>query len=61
MNLYTALEYRRHGIAFHILDLLVRAAKEQGIMQIALEATDKGRPLYKKYGFAKMEDEMELI
>lgn len=42
------------------LDLLVKAAKEQGIPQIALEATDMGRPLYKKYGFVNMKDEMEL-
>lgn len=27
---------------------------------MALEATDIGRPLYEKYGFVKMEDEMEL-
>ena len=61
MNMYTAPEYRRQGIAFHTLDLLVRDAKEQGVSQIALEATDMGRPLYEKYGFVKMEDEMELI
>lgn len=61
MNMYTAPEYRRQGIAFHTLDLLVKAAKERGISQIALEATDMGRPLYEKYGFLKMEDEMELV
>lgn len=61
MNMYTAPEYRRQGIAFHTLDLLVKDAKEQGVSQIALEATDMGRPLYEKYGFVKMEDEMELI
>lgn len=61
MNMYTAPEYRRQGIAFHTLDLLVKAAKERGISQIALEATDIGRPLYEKYGFVKMEDEMELV
>lgn len=60
MNMYTASEYRRQGIAFCTLDLLVKAAKDQGISQIALEATDMGRPLYEKYGFVKMEDEMEL-
>ena len=60
MNMYTAPEYRRRGIAFHTLDLLVKAAKEQGVSQIALEATDMGRPLYEKYGFVNMEDEMEL-
>ncbi len=60
MNMYTAPEYRRQGIAFHTLDLLVKAARKQGVSQIALEATDMGRPLYKKYGFVQMEDEMEL-
>ena len=61
MNMYTAPEYRRRGIAFHTLDLLVKAAKEQGVSQIALEATDMGRPLYEKYGFVKTEDEMDLV
>ena len=61
MNMYTAPEYRRQGIAIHTLDLLVKDAKEQGVLQIALEATDMGRPLYERYGFVKMEDEMELI
>lgn len=60
MNMYTAPEYRRKGIAFHTLDLLVKDAKKRGASQIALEATDMGRPLYDKYGFVKMEDEMEL-
>ena len=60
MNMYTAPEYRRKEIAIHTLDLLVKDAKKQGVSQIALEATDMGRPLYEKYGFVKMEDEMEL-
>ena len=61
MNMYTVPEYRRQGIAFHTLDLLVKDAKEQGVSQIGLEATDMGRPLYERYGFVKMQDEMELI
>ena len=60
MNMYTAPEYRRQGIAIHTLDLLVNEAREQGVSQITLEATDMGRPLYEKYGFVKKEDEMEL-
>jgi len=59
--MYTAPKYRRQGIAIHTLDLLVNDAREQGVSQIALEATDMGRPLYERYGFIKMEDEMELI
>ena len=59
MNMYTAPDYRRQGIAFNTLNLLVKVAKEKDIKQISLEATDMGRPLYEKYGFVKMEDEME--
>ena len=47
------------------IDLLtasrVNVSKERGVYQISLEATDMGRPLYEKYGFVKMESEMELI
>ncbi len=57
MNMYTAPDYRRRGIAFCTLDMLVKDAKEQGVTQISLEATDMGRPLYEKYGFVKMQDE----
>lgn len=60
MNMYTAPNYRRNGIAYQTLDMLVKDAKNRGITAISLEATDMGRPLYEKYGFVKMKDEMEL-
>jgi len=60
MNMYTKPEYRRNGIAYKTLDLLIAEAKCKGISAISLEATDMGRPLYEKYGFVKMNDEMEL-
>lgn len=60
MNMYTKPSYRRQGIAFKILDLLVTEAKVKGITAISLEATQMGKPLYTKYGFVKMNDEMEL-
>lgn len=60
MNMYTDPAYRRRGIAYQTLDLLVKDAKGKGITAISLEATDMGRPLYEKYGFIKMKDEMEL-
>lgn len=60
MNMYTNPEYRRQGIAFETLRLLVKDAKSRGVNAISLEATDMGRQLYEKYGFIKMNDEMEL-
>lgn len=61
MNMYTNPDYRRQGIAYHTLDLLMEKIKERGIHCISLEATDMGRPLYEKYGFVKMNDEMEYV
>lgn len=60
MNMYTRPEYRRQGIAYKTLDLLVAEAKRRGVSQITLEATDIGKSLYEKYGFVPMENEMEL-
>lgn len=61
MNMYTNLDYRRLGIAYKTLELLVADAKEKGVKAISLEATDMGRPLYEKFGFVKMNAEMELL
>lgn len=60
MNMYTNPAYRRRGIAAKTLDMLINDTKNKGITAISLEATDMGRPLYEKYGFIKMNDEMEL-
>lgn len=61
MNMYTSPEYRRKGIAYKVLDMLVKDAKRMGILAISLEATVMGLPLYEKYGFTKMKNEMEFI
>lgn len=61
MNMYTAPEYRRQGIAYKTLDLIVKEIRKRGVSKIILEATDMGRPLYEKYGFVPMKDEMKLI
>lgn len=60
MNMYTNPSYRRRGIAAKTLDMLVKDTKNKGITVISLEATDMGKPLYEKYGFIKMDNEMEL-
>lgn len=60
MNMYTHPDYRRNGIAYKTLDMLINDTKCKGVTSISLEATAMGRPLYEKYGFVKMNDEMEL-
>ena len=60
MNMYTRPEFRRKGIAYRMLDLLVGDAKAKGVSFITLEATAMGRPLYEKYGFILMNNEMEF-
>ena len=60
MNMYTDPEYRRRGIAFRTLELLVEEARKRGITAISLEATSMGRGLYERFGFVSMRNEMEL-
>ena len=60
MNMYTNPNYRRKGIAYHTLELLIEEAKSKGVRHISLEATYMGRFLYERYGFVSMKDEMEL-
>lgn len=60
MNMYTAPEYRRQGIARKTLDMLVEECRRRGVRFITLEATAAGRPLYESYGFVNMQDEMIL-
>lgn len=53
MNVYTNKQYRRHGIAFQILSILINEAKEKGVTRISLDATELGRSLYEKLGFVE--------
>ena len=61
MNMYTKPLYSRNGIAIRTMALLVEDAKKRGITSISLEATEMGRPLYEKFGFVQMKNEMEYI
>lgn len=60
MNMYTHPSYRRRGIAWNTLHLLVEEATARNAGMISLEATAMGKPLYEKYGFIKMQDELWL-
>lgn len=60
MNVYTNSEYRRQGIALHMLNILIKEAKEKGVTEISLDATELGKPLYKKCNFVESEECMVL-
>lgn len=60
MNMFTHPAYRRKGIACKTLSLLVSDARERGIDDIGLEATEMGRPLYEHFGFTQTAQEMTL-
>lgn len=60
MNVYTNSRYRRQGIAAHMLSMLMEEAKERGVTEISLDATEEGRPLYKKFGFVDSSECMVL-
>lgn len=61
INMYTAPEYRRQGIATQILELLVKECLCRETSYISLEATDMGRSLYEKCGFALLHSEMQYV
>ena len=60
MNVYTNRQYRRQGIAFQMLSMLIKEASEKGVTEISLDATDLGRDLYKKIGFVDSNECMVL-
>lgn len=60
MNVYTNTQYRRQGIACHMVDMLIEEAKVKGVTEINLDATQVGRALYRKCGFVDSEECMVL-
>lgn len=51
MNVYTKSEHRRKGISKRMVEMLIDEAKENGVTEISLDATEMGRPLYEALGF----------
>ena len=42
---------RRQGIAYRMVSMLIESAWKRGATEISLDATEAGRPLYRKLGF----------
>lgn len=51
MNVYTRADYRRRGISKKMVEILIDEAKENGVTEISLDATEMGIPLYESLGF----------
>lgn len=61
MNVYTNQDYRRKGIAMRMMELLIIEARDRGVTEISLDATESGRPLYEKCGFKASDECMTLV
>lgn len=61
MNVYTAKEFRGKGIGKKMVDLLIEDVWNKGATEISLDATEAGRPLYKKCGFEDSGECMVLV
>ncbi len=60
MNVYTRKPYRRQGIAKKMLEQLIEQARQKGVTEISLDATELGKPLYECCGFIKNDEGMVL-
>lgn len=52
VNMYVAPSHRRRGLARQLLDACIAGAHELQLRRLYLYATDEGRPLYERSGFA---------
>lgn len=52
MNVYTLPAYRRRGLAAQLVGMALEKGRALGLDQVELMATDMGRPLYARLGFA---------
>ncbi len=60
MNVYTDKGYRRQGIAMRMMEMLITEARDRGVTEFSLDATESGRPLYEKCGFKESDECMTL-
>lgn len=61
MNVYTQEQFRGNGIGSKMMEILLSEAKKKGVTEVSLDATELGRPLYKKFGFIESEECMVLV
>lgn len=59
LNVYVEKAWRRRGVAALLMDCVLAHARGAGLPLITLHASDEGRPLYARLGFAPT-NEMRL-
>jgi len=59
LNMYTLPSFRRRGMAREIVSQILAFAKAQGYGKVWLHASEDGRPLYERHGFAPNPSAME--
>ncbi|MBK8020417.1 MAG: GNAT family N-acetyltransferase [Chloroflexi bacterium] len=60
LNVYTAPEHRRRGLAAHLVEQCIEVCRQRGIPVVGLHASDEGRPIYERMGFLPT-NEMRLL
>lgn len=51
LNVYTALEFRRRGLARRLMEVVLQWCGENGVDTVILHASSDGRALYESMGF----------
>ncbi len=59
-SMYVEPSYRRKGIGAKILERVIECVKKRGVKVVFLSASEMGRPLYEKRGFADSKNGMLL-
>ena len=60
MNIYVKPQFRKRGIAHHIVVHLVDLCKRRGCCKIYLETTDVAASLYRSLGFVPLDSMMHI-
>lgn len=59
-NVYTRDEYRKQGVATELLELVMEEVKSEGCKFARLHASEQGKGLYEKIGFADAQGFMSM-
>lgn len=52
------IKYRKSGMASKLFELIVQEAESFGCTEVFLNATEMGRPIYEKFGFTDIQNDM---